>query len=527
MKEYFCVTVRFPSSAPTFHGRRDGGEAEWPPSPLRVLQALVASSASISHEPHITENAISAFSWLERQPAPTIVAPTGFTGEPYRLAVPNNDLDLVANSWSKGIEPKRQPNELKTMKTVLTTFLRGGDAVHYLYPIDRDHPPDAAAMQSIARSVTHVGWGVDMVVGDAAVISDADARQLSGDRWQPTTAGGGVKLRTPVEGTLTALTAKHQAFLRRLSTEGFRPVPPLTAFQVMTYRREFEPPERTVTAFQLLDPRAETMQAYDTTRHTCRVAGMLRHVTGLAAKEARWDEERIGRVVFGHARSRHAENRASAEPNGECQSDLSPQAADDVVGADRLAYLPLPSLEYRGNGLVVGKIRRALITSLGGNCRDEIRWTQRALSGRDLIGQEEGTPQALLAVMAQNDKMVLNYTRPAVRWSTVTPVILPGRDDRRQRKAEALLRKAIRQAGYSDLLAEQAEIEWRNVSFWPGGDLATRFFVPEHLRGYPRFHVRIVWKKSVTETLALKGPICLGGGRHYGLGLFAADVRQQ
>ncbi len=514
MSHYLCLTIRF--LQPYYHGARDGGETEWPPSPLRLFQALVAAAAAQGDD----ADSPSVLRWLEQCPKPVIVAPEGTPSKvPYRMYVPNNAADLVAAAWVRG-NLGASVAEHRTEKDVQPMHLRG-EAVHYLYRIDRDHPPDAAAMQSIARSVTHVGWGVDMVVGNASVITDADVGQLSGDRWQPTTGGGRVQLRVPVEGTLTALTAKHEAFLRRLSTEGFRPVPPLTAFQVVTYRREFEPPERMVTAFQLLNPEAETMRAFDTTRHTCRVAGMLRHVTGLAAEEAQWDADRIGRVVFGHAGQRDRSEPSGLDPSQ--KEGPTPQSPEDVVGANRLAYLPLPSLEYRGKGVVVGSIRRALITSLGGNCRDEVRWTQRALSGRDLIGKQDGTSQALLAVIPQSDKMVLNYTKSAVAWSTVTPVILPGRDDRSQRKAEHLLRKAIRQAGFSELLSEQAEIEWRNVCFWPGGDLATRFFVPEHLRGYPRFHVRIVWKKSATKTVAMKGPICLGGGRHYGLGLFAAE----
>ncbi|MDP1797732.1 MAG: type I-U CRISPR-associated protein Csb2 [Planctomycetaceae bacterium] len=520
MSDYLCLTVRF--LQPYYHGLRDGGEAEWPPSPLRLYQALVAAAAARSHDNQPTETDQSALRWLEQCPLPTVIAPEGTRSTaPYRMYVPNNAADLVAGAWVRG-NLGASVAEHRTEKDVQPMHLHG-EAVHYLFQSEGEDSSHLTTLRSIARSITHLGWGVDMVVGDGAALSEGEARQLDGERWHPGTGATGVNLRVPVKGTFTALTSKHQAFLRRLSVDGFRPVPPLTAFEVVTYRREFEPPERTVTAFQLLDPEAEMMRAFDTTRHTCRVAGMLRHVTGLAAVEARWDAERVSRVVFGHAGPRDTSDPSCIDPNEEGVISPTPQSADDVVGANRLAYLPLPSLEFRGKGLVVGSIRRALITSLGGNCRDEVRWTQRALSGRDLIGKQDGTSQALLAVIPQSEKMVQNYTKLAVTWSTVTPVILPGRDDRSQRKAERLLRKAIRQAGFSELLAEHAEIEWRNVSFWPGGDLATRFFVPEHLRGYPRFHMRIVWKKSTTETVAMKGPICLGGGRHYGLGLFAAE----
>ena len=38
MSDYLCITVRF--LQPYSHGRGDGGEPEWPPSPLRLFQAL-------------------------------------------------------------------------------------------------------------------------------------------------------------------------------------------------------------------------------------------------------------------------------------------------------------------------------------------------------------------------------------------------------------------------------------------------------------------------------------------------------
>ena len=41
-------------------------------------------------------------------------------------------------------------------------------------------------LKSAARSITHVGWGIDMVAADADVISDEDANKLSGERWRVT-----------------------------------------------------------------------------------------------------------------------------------------------------------------------------------------------------------------------------------------------------------------------------------------------------------------------------------------------------
>jgi len=61
MASYFCLSITFLD--PAFHGRRDGGAPEWPPSPLRVFQALVAAASrwQISQFPsHVRD----AFKWL-------------------------------------------------------------------------------------------------------------------------------------------------------------------------------------------------------------------------------------------------------------------------------------------------------------------------------------------------------------------------------------------------------------------------------------------------------------------------------
>lgn len=84
---------------PQFHGRTDGGAAEWPPSPLRLFQALIAANADEIFE---ASDLSEALIWLEQQQPPTIVAPRVRRGAPYRLSVPNNSMDVVARSWSRG-----------------------------------------------------------------------------------------------------------------------------------------------------------------------------------------------------------------------------------------------------------------------------------------------------------------------------------------------------------------------------------------------------------------------------------------
>ena len=87
---------------------------------------------------------------------------------------------------------------------------------------------------------------------------------------------------------------------------------------------------------------------------------------------------------------------------------------------------------------------------------------------------------------------------------------------------DGLLRKAIRQAGFSGELADNAALDWRSVGFLPGTELAGRYGVPDYLKRFPRLHVRIQWRDARGEPVQVPGPICIGGGRYFGLGLFAA-----
>ncbi len=75
---HLCLTVRFLD--PYFHGRGDGGAAEWPPSPMRVFQGLIAAAARLGRgEPE--ERAVAAFRWLEEMKAlPVIVAQSAESG---------------------------------------------------------------------------------------------------------------------------------------------------------------------------------------------------------------------------------------------------------------------------------------------------------------------------------------------------------------------------------------------------------------------------------------------------------------
>jgi CRISPR-associated protein Csb2 len=531
MSAYFCLAFRFLD--PAFHGQGDGRRREWPPSPLRAFQSLVAAAAR-QHRGTLGGGVRAALEWLESQPSPAVISPEGVEGSGYCLSVPNNAMDIVARAWCRGNYSNSgdaSPATHRTMKVVHPTLLSEG-AVTFVWPLP-DPPTDeirehTQVLSAIAPSVVALGWGIDMAVGHGSILSHTEAEGLQGERWLPMTGARNGGLRVPARGTLEDLVRRYERFLARLGPNGFVPPPALSAYGKIEYRRAIDPPRRSVAAFSLLRLDASGFRTFDTARRALTVAGMTRSAAKLAAERSAWPPAKTNAFILGHG-----------EPH-----DAGMHVA---VGPQRFAYLPLPSIESRGKGKarVVGSVRRVMLYCFAGGSESEIAWARRMLSGQDLVDEVTKRPVALLSLIPENDKVVRCYAQTAADWATVTPVVLPGYDDpehlRRRAKSgtlsseqqrrvldrlsdriDGLLRKAIGQAGFPQELADHAEMEWRKVGFWPGTDLADRYRVPDHLKRFPRFHVRIRWRDARGEPVEVPGPVCFGGGRFYGLGLFAA-----
>jgi CRISPR-associated protein Csb2 len=206
--------------------------------------------------------------------------------------------------------------------------------------------------------------------------------------------------------------------------------------------------------------------------------------------------------------------------------------------APRLVLVPIPSIEPRGRGAeAVGAVRRVMVFSTDTRGTDTA-WAARALGGMDLIDENTGEFQAVLAATSRHDRVLERYVSESSAWATVTPVVLPGHDDpgglreklrrttcgekqktlleRLMKRREALVRKALLQAGIGDELASSAAIEMRETGFIAGVEKASRYAVPSHLTKSPRLHVKLTWPVRVA------GPLCIGRGRFSGLGLFAS-----
>jgi len=535
MSVNLCLSIRFLD--PAFHGRYDGGEPEWPPSPLRVFQALVAAASArwFVEQDDIFPAAKEALTWLEQQSAPTIISPLAKKAIGYGLYVPNNAMDIVARAWCRGNDSgsgDADPSTHKTMKMIRPYLLQDDNALCYLWPMEEPLASDIRAhievLSEISHSVVSLGWGIDMAIANSLVLSDEEVESLPGERWRPSPISGNDGLRVPVKGTLIALIRRHHQFLNRIGHDGFIPPESLSCYAIATYRRVSSLPLRPVAGFSLQQLDTSAFRAFDTARSGLTVAGMMRFATELAAIKAGWAKSRINSFVLGHGEARGNKGHIP-------------------VGPQRFAFLPLPSIESRGGGRasVVGSIRRAIVTVFGGGCEKEMDWARRILSGQEIIDEREKRPVAVISYMANDDKVIQYYTRPANTWATVTPVILPGFDDpahyrrrlnhgvkpdeqkillsRLDVRIDTLLRKAIIQACFPKDLADHAKLDWQKIGYWLGVRHVGQYGVPDHLKRFPLYHVKIEWRDSSGRPIQIPGPVCIGGGRYMGLGLFAAS----
>lgn len=546
------ISVRFLDGA--FHGRGDGGEPEWPPSPLRLFQSLTNAAARLNGD-GVGEKNAAVLHWLESLLSPPeILAATATPTTGYQLYVPDNVGDLVAKKWSRGeyFDGKNHPIDIsgyRTEKPVRPLRLSDGAAVHYLWPLDAttDFAAHRETIISIARAVSHLGWGIDLVAIDAAVESRADTlNQATNERWLPVETSGGASLRVPVAGTLDALDRRHAAFLGRIrhlddGGEDFVPVPPLptASFRVVTYRRETDLARPPYAIFALRVPDDSKFAAFDPQWRRLHLAGMLRHAASQPdfASALGWTKDKIDAVILGHDRS----DPANAKP---------------TANASRLVFIPLPSIEWRGEdrGDTIGSIRRVLVTVSGHLEAAEFQRIVRALEGRELVDAKTKKPAAFLRRQSDNDQAINGYLTTSASWTTVTPVVLPGHDDPRQlrhrlrdttttlsaaekeqivRKLDArierLLRKAFVDSGLPASLVADAELQWSETGFLPGADLAFRYSAPDQCRRFRRLHVRVIWHERAPDgslhPKKLTGPFCIGSGRFSGLGLFIPHLK--
>ena len=499
MSDYLCVSVTFLDAR--FHGRGDGNEPEWPPSPLRLFQSLVAANSESIGDDGESD---AALCWLERQPPPIIFAPRSDVGEPFRLSVPNNAMDIVGRAWSKGNyfgSGDANPATHHTMKSVRPVRMIEGDTVRYLWPLSGSEPATEDVVEALVHAAGRIfalGWGIDMVVGRGEILTTSQLDGIAGECWKPNDNANLGTFRIPVSGTLAAVKSRYESFLNRIDTLGFTPVDPLTHFDSVSYRRSTDTLARPYVVFELRND--DSFFRYPQ-RKLIHIAGMVRHLAIELMKSSPPSgvgDDWVEIFIAGHARPGSKEHR-------------------------QLSYLPLPSI---GHAHTDPSVRRVMIVAPLGDDR-LLHRLARLLAGQRLKPtRRTQLDQQPTLVRVRRDNVARLYTKPAVSWASVTPVILPGHDDHKPIKTRKLIERAIQQSD----IDQPCEFEWSAFSHFPKSLSAhkydrdkreTGYIRPDHLLTKTAVHLKL----RFNDDLKVPGPLVIGAGRHCGLGLLAAIDR--
>jgi CRISPR-associated protein Csb2 len=488
MTRQLCISVTLLD--PLFHGKGDGDEPEWPPSPMRLFQALLAGSRTGSLNCDWSNSKAEAFRWLERCESPQILSPEARPAAGYTLFVPNNDSDKKFDRQDRLTSKIARPNRLLCHD-------KAGElnpTLHYLWSIPEDNWPTARSHAELlcreARHLLALGWGIDQVVGNGRILNDAEAAALPGRRWRAWTAHrpGLRTWRIPAKDSLEDLERVHESFVKRVVGKQYHPPLKPRRFQIVSYMSAAALPPRSYAAFEF--PERVAFRQEDANK----VAAMLRSLA---------------------CRDKHRNDFNQQFPE-DTDVYLAGHAGQREKTPARFSYLPLPTI---GHERADGMIRRVLIAEPYGADGARARWAQQRLRHetlKDTDGNERGILLDLWRPTSAD--MTERYVAQSRIWSTVTPVVLPGFDHGKQAKAERLLLRAARQAGLP--IEAIAELTLRKAPFWPGSQHPARYFVPNYLTYHPKWHVRIQFRDPVA------GPLSLGGGRHCGLGVFACEDKE-
>ncbi len=474
-----------------YHGR-----PEWPPSPARLFQALVAASANGAR---LDEKVAQSLDWLEALAPPVIAAPRQREGAEVNSWVPNNDLDSALGDESKVAK-------IRTGKVVKPRLLEGHSTFLYAWSID-EKCDECNTIQEACRRLYQLGRGIDMAYASADLYSQAELEErlasFDGEVLEPNGGDPGqrsVNLLTPTRGTLASLKRRHEATLTR-----------------------FEPVQRgRSSGFVFSQPsKARTLNVrYGGKGHSALFE--LRS-TATTADFSPWPATRVVALIeaIKEQTAKKLLDSATAYRNPIERYLLGKGTGPRVPATQRIQLLALPSI---GHPHVDRNIRRVLVRADAG-CPipfDDLLWA--------LSGLEVSTGTVLSRPTEQNFLGHYGNGTLTTTWATETPAALgtqrrridPARIDEVRKPASERLRveadakadvfHALRMAGIRPPLAE---VEVQREPFHARG------FRAEWFAGSSRFKKEQLWHVRLRLQSGVQGPLAFGDGRFLGLGLLA------
>jgi CRISPR-associated protein Csb2 len=468
----FAFEVEYLTGRAVASLRQDREAAEWPPHPGRLFSALVAALK----ECDFGEDERQALLWLERQHPPGLSESDAYPRDVVPVFVPVNDAaapDRVpvkgfsAGQIAEGVGviPERRSRQQRAFPSVTPK----NRTVHFIWSqavqeeVERHRP----ALIRLAANVTYLGHSSSLV--RLAVCDEPPPATL-----EPAEVGDKV-LRVPTPGRLEELEA---TYLR-----GARPSPGMYC----AYTRTVEPPPKappeTVFGEMVIFRRARgprlPLHAFGKLTHAVR--GALLALAGPHPQE----------IISGHV------------------ADGSPSQRPHV------AIIPLANLDHQyADGDVMG-FAVVLPRRLSRFSDPERRHVMQALVQLENVTMGQAGAWRVERLTAESSQKSLQgdeYTGPAKRWATATPMVLDYvPKERPDRDLDSIVRLACERIG----LPAPVNVEAGQASPLRGVPPSGHFQPVANGRQLrlPWTHVAVEFEQSV------RGPIILGAKRYLGYGL--------
>lgn len=461
------INVNFPFGR--FHGR------EFPPSPSRLFQSLIAGSHRGIYELQNAEIRDAALGWLENLSPPLIESSLSIaSGAGSTNYVPNND-----NSFSHN----------RTAKSLQAFVLHEGNAIRFVWNFsdDAENKRNAEVICKMARLVTNLGHGQDSVFARGEIVEEVDFAPEQSTVYRPSLRDGG-SWTTPAKGALASYKRRYREFLQTGNSHAIN----AAVRQVEYVSDDTLDLTCPYALFEMWDLEDDEKRISFDGRDLRQPAAMVRHAVseffdspkGARFKEF-YGEDVVSRKIFGH-------------------SEAGKKCADEA----HLAFIPLPNLYPDG------KIRRVLLAGFNFESERERELLDDVtgnLNGAEIkdAGKSIGK---LIRAETQLKETVFPLDKTAKVWRSVTPIILSG-FTRRGRKPEHLIYRALNQIGIGNDAIESIAVFRSPIVPKTFRPMDYKIAPNDYLNESPRYHAEIIFKRPV------RGVLVVGRGRHAGFGL--------
>lgn len=490
-----------------FHDARYHGAGDWPPSPARLFQALVAAAAL----PGLNTDKRNALKWLETLSAPTIAAPAAHSGQNVNLFVPNNDMDTP----KVGGDLRKIGQIRSATKRIRPRLFDAAVPLLYIWRFDGDESR-AKCICDIANGLYQLGRGVDMAWAVGELVDEAKAEEHLSDYpgaiYRSSRGGKGLALDCPEDGSLASLEIRHKANAQR--------------FTRVNGKTQFANAPK---------PRFRAVAYNSPATH---LLFELRRTTAPGAPFAPWPLKSVAALVQTLRDGACTQLEPHFNGSGVVEKVLIGRNATEADKMQRIRIIPLPSI---GHVHADPGIRRVLL-EVPPDCpirADDMAW---GFTGLEVTAPvlDEDTGEILsspIELVKANDNSILAHYgvtegHAARLWRSVTPLAL-SEDAKRRRIDPAKLREeakgskerageqriachavmqALRHAGRREKVAS---LRVQREPFYSKGERAETF------ASDTRFSKHQLWHAEIEFSEAVSGPLLLGNGRYGGLGLMA------